>query len=196
MVGKFKNDLVEKVLIALSILSAIALSILSVFEVSGRIILVGFVFIPFIVLLFLYVIQIKFSVYTFFLLLLLTEILGLVFKIQHFPGAGPMMIVGLFVNFLLALFFIWSAVKMKDKLNPIYFYIIAAILILKNSVILIPIMENFDDNYVLIYMLVAVIGTIKLQKLKVNPGIDKILNIILIHEILIVIFTTSFLFKS
>lgn len=180
----------EKVFIAITLLSGLAFKSLGLVRHELTVTFMALTYLSLFILIIYYMIRAGWTVYALLLASIQVGMIGTLFMIQHWPGQVPMRLLGnaslLVFSILLVRF------ALKEQRNNLFIYATAILLVAQvaSSV-------SFDRQFsqignLLYFPLVASIGTMKLNRLNTEFGMDKVLNIILIQGIL---FVSSYSFQ-
>ena len=136
-----------------------------------------------------YITKTRVSIWTVVLVLIIVRTVGFVFQVLHLTGAAILQLIGLTGSVMFAFSILWTGKNPVNRLNSIYY--LGSIFILLQSLFFM----SSDQNMVfygglLTYLIVGVIGTIKLRELKAEIGIDKLLNIFLLQGVLTIFHVT------
>ncbi len=185
----------EKLLIGIILFLGLTVKILGLFEIGGGALLLLTTYASLIVLIIYYMTRMKLSIYSAIFGLMIIETLGVIFRIQHWPGQEIFGIIGPLWALIFSGVLLWTIFNDGIGKESIYFYVISGSLLTQVILLAIGNHELIYYGLFLEYLIVAAIGTMKLTDQKIEMGIDKILNIILIQGILLVISQTINLIK-
>lgn len=162
----------------------VGVQVLAHFGVTG----IGLLYLLIPVFLFLlssyYALSVKFGISTIVLVLLALGFIAWVFKIQHYQGASALRLADLVGQGILMGILIWTA--FKNGQDRIMLSILAA-------AIAFPLMAvGFDYNMgsaikTSVYLVLAIVATLKLKRTTLETGLSKVLNITLLQAVLYVI---------
>jgi hypothetical protein len=179
--------LLEKILIGTILLAGLSTKFLGLFEMKSASLLLILTYFSIIGLIIYYVLKLKPSVYTVVLALMLVETIGLLFAIQHWPGQEILYFAGLLGTLMFSVLLFWAVINKENRINPLYFILIGSALLAQ--IVLIAFTDQRTAYYgqFINYLVVAIIATMKINKLQINTGTDKVLNVILIQGVLLIL---------
>jgi hypothetical protein len=185
---------VEKILIGTILIFGIAFSILRLFEFDWLIALFLLTNGGLIALLTYYLFKVEFSFISIIIITLIIYGIGHIFTLFHLAGDKFMVTIGVIGSGLFAITIIWTKIKDQGQ-NAGLYYLIGGTLLIQSILYLNLTIDSGRYGELLNYVLVGLIGTIKLKDIEYKYGIDKLLNIYFLYSLTFVIWdTTKFLY--
>jgi hypothetical protein len=183
----------EKILIALTLVSGVTFKLLGLLENSLTVTFMALTYFSLFALITNYIFRTGWSKYSLLLFFIQGGLLGLLFTIQHWPGQGPMRLLGHTALLVLAVLLIRYGIKKKADTLFVY---ATAVLLIGQVICALPMAYQLSHyGNLLFFPLVASIGTLKLNKLEMDFGMDKLLNIIFIQGLLYIMTASLQLLK-
>lgn len=185
---------IEKILIGTILIFGTAFGVLRLFEFDWLIALFLLTNGGVIALLTYYLFKVDFSFISIIIIALIIYVIGYIFTLFHLTGDKLLVTIGVIGSGLFAITIIWTKIKEKKQNDGLYYLISGAILI--QSILYLNLTPNSGRYGELInYVLVGLIGTIKLKDIEFKYGIDKLLNIYFLFGLTFVIWDTTKLIK-
>ena len=187
---------IEKILIGTILICGIAFSILRLFEVDWLIALFVLTNGGMIALLTYYLFKTDFSFISIIIITLIVYVIGHIFTLFHLTGDKLLITVGVLGSGLFALTVIWTKFKAQiQKQNDGLYYLVGGAILIQSILYLNLTTDSGRYGELMNYVLVGLIGTLKLKDIEFKYGIDKLLNIYFLYGLTFIIWDTTKLIK-
>ena len=188
-------DRIEKILIGTILTLGIAYSIFRLFGTDWLITLFLSTNGAVIVLLTYYLFKVKLSIISVAIITWIVYIVGHTFTLFHLTGDRLLVMIGLIGSGLFAIIIIWTKANGPKLNDGLYYYLIGGAILIQSLLYFNLTSDSGRYGELMNYVLVGLIGTIKLKDIKFNTSIDKLLNIYLLFGLTFVIWDTTNLMR-
>lgn len=181
---------IEKILIGVILIFGIAFSALRLFEFDWLIALFLLTNGGMIALLTYYLFKVDFSLISIIIIALIIYVIGHIFTLFHLTGDKLLVTIGVIGSGLFAITIIWTKMKEQGK-NAGLYYLIGGAILIQSILYLNLTTDSGRYGELMNYVLVGLIGTIKLKDIEFKYAIDKLLNIYFLYGLTFVIWDTT-----
>lgn len=187
---------IEKILIGTILFFGIAFSILRLFDSDWLIAMFLLANGGVIVLLIYYLFKVDRSFISIIIIAWIIYVIGHTFTLFHLTGDRLLVGIGVIGSGLFAITIIWTRIRAREHgQNKELYYLIGGAILIQSLLYLNLTSDSGRYGELMNYVLVGLIGTIKLKDIEFKYGIDKLLNIYFLYGLTFIIWDTTRLIK-